>query len=64
MRCMLFCVLLSGAIFAQTSIAAIVVDRDGQAVHGLEKPDFCVHSDKTGTFDMAEVSWQVNNPEC
>src|SRR5262252_10115366 len=54
MRCMLFCVLLSGAIFAQTSIPAIVVDRDGQAVHGLQKSDFSVHSDKTTNFDVAE----------
>jgi VWFA-related protein len=54
MRCVLFCLVLSGAIFGQTSIPAIVVDRDGQTVHGLQKSDFSVHSDKTASFDVVE----------
>jgi VWFA-related protein len=42
------------AMSAQTSLPVLVVDRSGQAVHGLQRSDFDVRCAKSASFDSVE----------
>jgi len=45
---------LTVAVTAQVSLPAVVVDGSGQALHGLQKPDFEVRCGKAASFDSVE----------